>query len=178
MTTLFIATELEWFSWVSDRPIDIYVTPTVISTDEYQLSISLKMRTELTRYHFSEIIFDVADVQASRTYFIVAEQLDISGSGDFIEIPSEFVSNFIMGLLDFSTQRSQAVLDFNWEFATVGGNFGVQVAASVPKSDLIQQALTRQGVTIFYIKTWVCPDDYFFDLDTDLCWQCSIANCI
>lgn len=43
-----------------------------------------------------------------------------------------------MGLLDFSTQRSMAVLDFNWEFATVGGNFGVQIAASVPKSDLIQ----------------------------------------
>lgn len=36
----------------------------------------------------------------------------------------------------------------------------------------------RLGFTIFYMKTWVCPDQTFFDTVTDLCVGCPIINCI
>jgi hypothetical protein len=29
--------------------------------------------------------------------------------------------------------------------------------------------INRVGLTIFYLKTWVCPDQTFFDTATDLC---------
>ena len=83
-----------------------------------------------------------------------------------------------MGLLDFSTSQHRAVLDFNWEFYNNSGTYGVQVANSVPDASLTQAALTRQGVTIFYIKTWYCPDNYFFDEGSNLCVGCNIPNCI
>ena len=123
-------------------------------------------------------MFDINDVQKSYEYVIVTDQIDVPGTGQFIEVPQEFVDNFIMGLLDFSAAQHASVLDFNWEFFDNAGTYGVQVAASVPESDLIQSALTRQGVTLFYIKTWICPDTYVFDEGSNLCVLCSIANCI
>ena len=71
-------------------------------------------------------------MQKSYEYVIVADQIDIAGTGDFIEVPYEFVDNFIMGLLDFSAAQHASVLDFNWEFFNNSGTYGVQVAASVP----------------------------------------------
>jgi len=32
-----------------------------------------------------------------------------------------------MGLLDFAGERGQTVLNFNWDYATVDGVYGVQV---------------------------------------------------
>ena len=38
--------------------------------------------------------------------------------------------------------------------------------------------INRIGLTIFYMKTWVCPDQTFFDIATDLCVGCPVINCI
>ena len=38
--------------------------------------------------------------------------------------------------------------------------------------------INRVGLTIFYLKTWVCPDQTFFDTATDLCVGCPVNNCI
>ena len=58
--------------------------------------------------------------------------------------------------------------------------FGVRIAASIPdqNSALNQEAFIRQGVTMFYIKTWYCPSGYFFDVDTSLCTICLVKNCL
>lgn len=32
--------------------------------------------------------------------------------------------------------------------------------------------------TLFYLKTWLCPLETFFDPSTDLCTSCPIVNCI
>ena len=41
---------------------------------------------------------------------------------------------------------------------------------SIPFAHLSQDALTRQGTMVFYIKTWQCPTGYdFFNLTTNLC---------
>ena len=92
--------------------------------------------------------------------------------GGFYEIPVEFVDNFIMGLVDFSTIRGQAVLHYNWEFATVDGVFGINIEKSLPNNwqGLGIYALTRMGTMVFYMKTWQCPTGFdFFNLTTNLC---------
>ena len=110
----------------------------------------------------------MADVQASNKYFIVTDKLEIPQHGDFIPIPVEFVDNFIMGLLDFSTLRGESVLQYNWDFKTIDGEFGALVEESIPLSHLTQSALVRQGTMIFYMKTWQCPEGYdYFNLTTN-----------
>ena len=42
-------------------------------------------------------------------------------------LPQEFVDNFIMGLVDFSTLRGRSVLNFNWDFTTEDGVFGIRI---------------------------------------------------
>ena len=113
----------------------------------------------ITLLHFSMIVYDVADVESSKKYFIITEKVDFPVEGGFYEIPPEFVDNFIMGLLDFSTPRGQSVLHYNWEFETVDGQFGARVNYSIPirASTLGVSALTRQGTMVFYMKTWQCP---------------------
>lgn len=72
-------------------------------------------------------MFDQADVESSKTYYIVTEYYDIPQAGDFIPIPEEFVDNFIMGLTDFSTLTGHAAIFYNWDFKTENGVFGVRV---------------------------------------------------
>ena len=164
-------------------------------------------------------------MESLRQYVIEAEFIDVPQQGQFIEIPEEFVDNFIIGITDFSTAVGHAVFDFNWEFdrelrtiqtinstnssstnatnltnatnttnATNATNvtnstnatyvnttyeaFGVRIAASIPKPGLRQDAFIRQGVTMFYIKTWYCPSGYFFDVGSSLCTICLVQNCL
>lgn len=53
------------------------------------------------------------------TYMLVYERIDLPYTGGFIPVPVEFIDNFIMGFLDFSTNNSQTVIDFQWNFKTV-----------------------------------------------------------
>lgn len=57
----------------------------------------------ITNIHFSQIIFNSDDVQSSKKYFIVYETWINDMNGGFIEIPQEFVDNFIMGVTAFET---------------------------------------------------------------------------
>ena len=77
------------------------------------------------KLHFSQIIYDEEDVEFSKEYVITAEKLDLDNSGGFLEIPQEFVDNFILGLTDFSTDSMSTVLVFNWNFVTIASAFGV-----------------------------------------------------
>ena len=175
-------------------------------------------------------------MESLRQYVIEVEFIDVPQQGQFIEIPEEFVDNFIIGITDFSTALGHTVFDFNWEFdrelrtiqtinstnsslanatnatnasnltgnnstnsmnatnATIISNnttnstngtynntyevFGVRIAASIPAPGLLQNGLTRQGITMFYIKTWDCPSGYFFDVGASLCTICLVQNCL
>ena len=75
---------------------------------------------------FSQIIFNTEDVRSSLKYEIVYQRLDVDlNVNSFMEIPEEFVDNFMLGLTDFSADKGFSILDFQWEFATVGGDFGI-----------------------------------------------------
>ena len=55
----------------------------------------------VTNVHFSEIIFNSQDVQSSGTYYIIYQTWNTGSGGGFLEIPIEFVDNFIMGVTAF-----------------------------------------------------------------------------
>ena len=96
------------------------------------MSVNLSVNTRIEKLHFSQIIFDQQDVERSRKYALVYKNYNFDENGDFIEVPSEFVDNLILGLMDFSTEKTRAAIYFNWEFMTVSGEHGVNVEASVP----------------------------------------------
>ena len=133
------------------------------------MRVDLTTQVNIARLHFSQIMVDIEDVESSNTYVVVVDQIDFPEEGGFLNVPQEFIDNFIIGLLDFSTNQTQAALYFNWEFIS-SPTFGVEVELSVPYASLqYQSALTRQGVTLFYIKTWYSPALYYLNLATDLC---------
>ena len=64
-------------------------------------------------------------MESSRQYVIVYENYDLNGTGGFIEVPVEFVDNFILGFVDFTTEKTKAAIYFNWEFVNISGAHGV-----------------------------------------------------
>ena len=95
--------------------------------------------------------------------------------GGFIEIPSEFTDNLIMGMTDFSTPMCKAIIDFKWSYATVDGAFGIFMPESVPARPLA--TISRVGYTLLYMKTWECPQDVMatiYNDQTDFCEECHV----
>lgn len=43
--------------------------------------------------------------------------------------------------------------------------------------DVNKPSINAVTYTLFYLKTWFCPQDTFFDPTIDLCTQCPIFNC-
>lgn len=33
-------------------------------------------------------------------------------------------------------------------------------------------------LTVFYLKTWICPNNTIFNPSTNMCVTCTIANCV
>ena len=53
------------------------------------------------------------------------ENIELPTAGGFISVPSEFKDNLIMGLTYLSAPRTAAVIDFLWDFQTIGGIDGI-----------------------------------------------------
>jgi hypothetical protein len=68
----------------------------------------------VTNVHFSEIIFNSDDVQSSEKYFIVYKLWYNDMNGGFIDIPQEFVDNFIMGITTFEAIKSNCGFEYQW----------------------------------------------------------------
>ena len=108
---------------------------------------------------------------------LVYKRVDWTNNGGFEPVPYQFQNNFIMGLVDLSGPRTASSIHFQWYFNTVSGVQGVYMPVSVGRATN-HIVINRVGFTIFYMKTWVCPDQTFFDIATDLCVGCPIINCI
>ena len=84
-----------------------------------------------------------------------------------------------MGMTYFSTPRSKAIIDFQWEYATVSGVFGIFMPVSIPAR--LGITITKVGYTLLYMKTWECPSDVMptlFNKNTNLCEECEIIGCL
>lgn len=126
------------------------------------------------------IIFDQTDVESTGQYMIVHQTVELPYTGGFVPVPVEFTDNFIMGLLYFSSNKTVVILDFQWNFTTVVGTHGVFMPQSVGQTNkgFGTETVNRVGYTLFYLKTWYCPDQTYFDPAQDLCTGCPIINCI
>lgn len=85
-----------------------------------------------------------------------------------------------MGLLSFSSIKTTSILDFKWVFRVINGTHGVYMPESVGRTYKNSGNVTISEVTctIFYMKTWICPNETFLDPVQDLCTECQIANCL
>lgn len=62
---------------------------------------------------------------------LVYYQISWLYTGGFEPVPIAFVDNFIMGLTDFSSNKTQVILDFQWDFATINGVHGAYMPKSI-----------------------------------------------
>jgi hypothetical protein len=63
-------------------------------------------------------------------------------------------------MLCFTTNKTQSILDFQWDFSIVNGNHGVFMPLSVGETDknFGNNTISTITYTMFYIKTWICPN--------------------
>ena len=125
------------------------------------------------------IIFDEFNVEASHQYVLIYQRIDFTKAGGFIPIPQQFMPNLIIGFVEYSTIKTFSCLHFNLKFQLQPGSttaFGVYMPPSVPRDKATP--FSRFGYTLFYMKTWICPNNTFFNTSSDLCVSCPIANCL
>ena len=82
-----------------------------------------------------------------------------------------------MGLTDLSGPRTTCSIHFNWNFLVVSGVEGVSMPVSVGRASN-NIVINRVGFTLFYMKTWLCPSQTFFDPTQNLCVGCPVYNCL
>lgn len=134
----------------------------------YSLNVSFGINAVIQKLHFSMIIFDQADVESSGQYVLVYEKFDFPKTGGFIPIPSQFYGNAIIGFVEFSSNQTGTCIDFKISFQTVSGVDGAYMPPSLPKPNPTLP-LTRLGFSLFYMKTWLCPNGTFFNITSGLC---------
>ena len=147
-----------------------------MTNETYLINITVGINIIVERLQYSMIIFDEADVLSSNTYFLVYYVVEFTSNGGFIPVPAEFTDNFIMGFLEFTSDRTRMAITFTWDFATVNGTHGVQMPVTVGRSPLKTfNNITR--FTVFYMKTWLCPNDTYINLTSNMC-ECSLQGCL
>lgn len=90
------------------------------------------------------------------------------------------MDNFILGFLEFTSNKTCVILDFQWDYQTINGTHGANMIQSVGQTNKLfgTQTINTVTYTLFYIKTWICPNQTFFDPSLNLCTGCPIINCI
>ena len=96
-----------------------------MTNETYLINITVGINIIVERLQYSMIIFDEADVLSSNTYFLVYYVVEFTSNGGFIPVPAEFTDNFIMGFLEFTSDRTRMAITFTWDFTTVNGTHGV-----------------------------------------------------
>ena len=58
----------------------------------------------------------------------------------------------------FSSNKTQVLLDFQWDFTTYNGVYGVLMPKSIGVGVSTSETIDKITFTMFYMKTWYCPD--------------------
>lgn len=160
------------------RPLNMRIATSVRSSSTYLLNVTYGIQAVIWRLHFSIIIFDEANVESSKQYYLEYQRIDLTNYGGFIPLPIQFVTNAMIGLTEYSTLRTASCIKFNLKFeynTTTSSAYGIRMPVSHPKRNMT--AFSRFGYTLFYMKTWVCPSGTFFNLTSSLCVSCPVPNC-
>ncbi len=84
-------------------PVQFHIYTGIVNESFYWWNVTLRVKVLITNVHFSQIVFNTNDVESSKKYFIVYAKWYNDKNGGFLEIPQEFVDNFIMGITSFET---------------------------------------------------------------------------
>lgn len=87
ITSLFLTGIRETSSNPTLRPLNLRINTNIESSSIYMLNVSVKIEVIITRLHFSLIIYDKADVEASHKYVLVLQQVNYTNSGGITPIP-------------------------------------------------------------------------------------------
>lgn len=140
-----------------------------ISVDHYQINVTFGTNALCDRLHYSMIIFDQADVEKSGQYFLICQRIDLPTAGGNVALPLQFMPNAMMGWTDFSSDRTESLVKFSLTFQVLAnGSYGIHMPASVPR-DSSKRPITRFGFTLFYLKTWLCPNLTYYNSSLNLC---------
>jgi hypothetical protein len=96
------------------NPVKFHIYTGILNQSHYFWNATLETKVLVTNVHFSQIIFNSDDVQSSNKYFIVYSLWYNDMYGGFIEIPKEFVDNFIMGVTAFETVEAKCGFEYQW----------------------------------------------------------------
>lgn len=84
----------------------------------------------------------------------------------------------MIGFTEFSASRILSLICVYSNYVTLAnGTHGVSIPVSTSQNGMYLPS-TRYGMTIFYLKTWICPSQSFFDSVTNECVGCSIPYCV
>ena len=88
----------------------------------------------------------------------------------------------MIGLTDFSSKKTVVVMDFKTQFGVLPNTvdeYGIFMPESKPhRNSRYKIPVSRFGFTIFYMKTWSCPDQTFFNKTNEKCEGCPVYHCV
>jgi hypothetical protein len=103
-----------WIRGTFGFPIIFNIEAQVLNQSYYRLNASVYEMTNVTNVHFSLVIFNKDDVESSHKYFVVYEQWQNTANASFLEIPSAFIDNFIMGVTSFQVYDADCQFEYQW----------------------------------------------------------------
>lgn len=53
-------------------PIDFHIRLTILTENTYEIFVSLETNVQIDQLHLSQIMYDVADVESSKKYYIIS----------------------------------------------------------------------------------------------------------
>ena len=171
LTTLFSNGAL---STTANIPLDLRISTTILSTSTYRLSVTYGTDSYITKLRFSMIIFDQKDVESSYAYQLVYTRVDFPTAGGFVDLPTQFTSNSIIGILEYSTTNTRNCT-MNWNMVYQASPQGITMTPSAPRNGRIPAS--RFGFSLFYLKTWACPNSTYYNISSGMCESCSIPYC-
>ena len=88
MTSLYIEGGANDKTTATIYPLTLNVDASPASDTTYTFTVNYSMNSKLTKLHFSMIVFDQADVQASGLYVLIYDKKCYPTSGGFYSFPS------------------------------------------------------------------------------------------
>lgn len=85
----------------------------------------------------------------------------------------------MVGFTDFSSPKTMSCISFHISLQYTNGTYGAFMPTSTISSAFNNMGiLSRFGYTVLYMKTWLCPNNTYFNYSSNLCESCSISGCL
>lgn len=118
------------------------------------------------------IAFNKANIELSYKYSPVLSitTFNVYTSNNIVTLLGQFHTNMLPGLTEFATEFSDCTCDFSWYENSTLNQIVVERSYPLVISGLTLCQLRTAKVSIFYLKSWVCPPtNPYYSLTTQMC---------